>query len=400
MQIIMYKSTNYSFSFRSEQLAEKLVAASTNLSEGYWQYQAEKPAKNQSLQNWFLGVYRGKIVYSGAEKLSWKSFLQIMVRYIPGLRPKLKQALLKIGQKIKSDRRFCLSKMLEAIEKTAIITKKQAVEALELKILADFDSYLFTTSGTFKFCPQPRLVNANSGLGFDLKELTDRAKQRRAAWQKLKKQIPCLNAELIIDSHRVSKSKLNKTQKQRLYAIFRTGKTLQEIATNLGRDNLEIAKIFAPFLSCGLIRKLPEDRARNNDLPKILIVDDSPILTKQFKNIVTKWGYELKSCHDPNCALDLITKYRPQIIFIDINMPGVCGFDLVKSIRKKSEIAKIPTVILTAENKLSNKWRANWSSCRFLIKPIAIENINLFKSELRSILQELLPTTENTVEVA
>ena len=399
MEKIMYKSTKHSFSFKAGQLAEKLMAVSINLCAGYWQYQEEKSAKNQSPKNWFLGVYQGKIVYSGVEKLSWKSFLATMVRYIPGLDTKIKQALLSIEQKMCPDRSFNLTKMLEAIEKTSLITKQQALAALKLKILSDFDSYLFTTSGTFKFYSQYRFLPANSTLGFDLGKLIEQAKQRSALWQELKTQIPSVDSKLRIDRDLLSRSQLTSIQKQRLQAILKNGKTLEGIATHLSKDPLEIAKIFAPFARCGLIRTDEPLKSRDINTPKIMLVDDSPILTKQFQHLVTKWGYQLQSCHEPQCAIEAITNYHPQIIFIDINMPGISGFDLVKSIRKQSEIASIPTVILTGENKLSNKWQANWSNCKFLLKPIAIEEINLFKTELHDVLEDLIPT-ENKAVVA
>ena len=395
----MYKSTNYSLSFKAEELAEKLIIASQNLSSGYWHYQYKKSPTNQSLQNWFLGVSQGKIVYSGVEKLSWKIFLKITIRYTPGLRATTKKALLSIERQFNPTQPFCLTQMLNAIEKTSIITKQQAIEALYLKILSDFDTYLFTTSGSIQFSPHSPLVHPDSSLGFDLQQLIEQARQRRILWQKLKTQIPSLDSKPIINSDRISKSKLTPVQKQRLHALIKKGKSLQGIAITLGKDTLEIAKFFVPFIRHGLITIVKSSRSQESNGPKILIVDDSPILTKQFQSLVTKWGYQLKSCHDPHCAVDIMTNYRPAIIFIDINMPGLSGFDLVKLIRKKSQIASIPMVILTSENKLSNKWRANWSNCKFLIKPISMDRINVFPNELQEILQELAPIS-TTVAVA
>ena len=397
MEKIMYKSTKHSFSFKAGQLAEKLMEVNINLCAGYWQYQEEKSTTNQSLKTWFLGVCQGKIVYSGAEKLSWKSFLATMVRYIPELDTKTKQALLSIEQKMCPDRNSNLTKMLEEIEKTSLITKQQALAALKLKILSDFDSYLFTTSGTFKFYSQYRFPPTNSTLGFDTGKLIEQAKRRSALWQELKTHIPSLDSKLRIDRDLLSRSKLSSIQKQRLQAILKNGKTLEEIATHLSKDTLEIVKIFAPFARCGLIRTDEPLNSREINTPKIMLVDDSPILTRQFQHLVTKWGYQLQSCHEPQSAIEAITNYHPQIIFIDINMPGLSGFDLVKSIRKQSEIASIPTVILTGENKLSNKWQANWSNCKFLLKPIAIEEINSFKTELHDVLEDLIPTQNKAV---
>ncbi len=395
----MLKSTNCSFSFKTEELATKLTIANKEVSNGYWHYQAEKSTLNQNSVDWFLGVSQGKIVYSGIEKLSWKSFLKIIVRYTPGLRSSIKKAILSLDLKLNPTRRFCLTKMVKTIERTTLITKEQALNALELKILADFDIYLFASSGSFRFYPQSPFVTANSEIGFDLQKLIERAKQRRILWHRINKYIPSLDIKPIINSDRVSKSQLTPLQKQRLHAILKRGKSLKSIASSLGKDNLEIAKLFAPLIHHGLVTIFQPATAVTNNRPKIVLVDDSPLLTKQFQSLVTKWGYQFKSCNDPICAVETIANYNPEIIFIDINMPGVSGFDLVKLIRKKSQIASIPMVILTSENKLSNKWRANWSNCKFLIKPIAIERINLFKKELRSVLNELAPIS-NRVAVA
>jgi CheY-like chemotaxis protein len=90
---------------------------------------------------------------------------------------------------------------------------------------------------------------------------------------------------------------------------------------------------------------------------------------------------------------------KPASIFIDINMPGISGFDLVKQIRQQPEIATIPLVILTGEQKLSNKWRAQWSGCDFLNKPLSAADVGEFQAQLQELLQRLVAAASGPVQI-
>ena len=71
------------------------------------------------------------------------------------------------------------------------------------------------------------------------------------------------------------------------------------------------------------------------------------------------------------------------LFFIDVNMPGLSGFDLLKQIRRQPKLVNIPLIILTSERTLSNNWRAQQSGCQFLSKPLSPEDIPQFKRKLR-----------------
>ncbi len=86
---------------------------------------------------------------------------------------------------------------------------------------------------------------------------------------------------------------------------------------------------------------------------------------------------------------------KPVVIFLDINMPGASGFDLIKQIRRQPQLSSIPLVLLTAEKTVSNQWRAQWASCKFLAKPRTPAEIHVFQTELRQMLGEIAPTTNS-----
>ena len=85
-------------------------------------------------------------------------------------------------------------------------------------------------------------------------------------------------------------------------------------------------------------------------------------------------------------------------IFLDVNMPGASGFDLIKQIRRQPDLSSLPLVLLTAEKTVSNQWRAQWASCKFLAKPRTSAEIPVFRTELRQMLEEIVPiaNTQNS----
>jgi CheY-like chemotaxis protein len=74
-------------------------------------------------------------------------------------------------------------------------------------------------------------------------------------------------------------------------------------------------------------------------------------------------------------------------------MPGITGFQLMKQIRSQPKLASIPLIVMTAEKSMLNQQRAKWSKSKFLSKPLSIEEIPQFKSELTAVLQEFAPIT-------
>lgn len=244
--------------------------------------------------------------------------------------------------------------------------------------------------------PSPQLRLQSPISGFELNELFAEAQRRRMLWRKLKVQIPSLNSIPVLNEDTAMRSNLSIEQKQRLEKLASGDRTLNDIASALAQDPLEIAKGFAQLINNGLVTlKSP----MKPSMAQIVIVDDSPLILKQFRSLVTSWGYQVKLSQDPVTALQTILQSNPVIIFLDINMPEITGFELVKQIRRQPELASIPLVMLTAEKTLSNNWRAQWSGCRFLTKPLTPKEVPDFQMELRLLLEELAPLhTQKSVE--
>jgi CheY-like chemotaxis protein len=84
----------------------------------------------------------------------------------------------------------------------------------------------------------------------------------------------------------------------------------------------------------------------------ILLVDDDPDELDLFKSAIEEIPLELKVSYATNCddLTSVLSKYNPDIIFMDINMPGLNGIDCLKLIRKKEAYKNLPIIMYSTSN--------------------------------------------------
>lgn len=105
---------------------------------------------------------------------------------------------------------------------------------------------------------------------------------------------------------------------------------------------------------------------------KILIIDDLPLNLTMIKDILGEIGYtNLYTLQDPTQALQLIDTIRPDLILLDLVMPGVSGFDLLNVLREHPKHQFLPVIILTAADENGNKLKAlELGATDYLSKPV------------------------------
>lgn len=388
--------TALNFSFQSLGLAEQLKQASNNSLTGYWRVQPAETSET-TLPPCFLAMVRGRIVFADAHHLSWHSLLAALQRYTFQLRsPQTRQAIEEVEIELSASGTMQLGKYITRLAEMKLFSQDELLKTLRLKILSDLDSYLYDCEGQADFAEDTSLLINAPIVGFDLEGLFIDTTRRHEQWMQLQKYIPSRFTPLVLKQDRIEQSKLSEEQKQKLQRLVVGERTLNEIAQLMSRDTLEVAKALLPMFQEGLVgvKGAETDTASRKVHPEIFIVDDSPVLVQQFRLLVEKWGYQVNSSSEALTAVGEMTKFNPSAIFLDINMPGASGFDLIKQIRRQPSLAAIPVVLLTAEKTLSNQWRAQWANCKFLSKPSTTQEVSSFRTELYALLQEMVPTTE------
>jgi CheY-like chemotaxis protein len=379
------------FSFPARELSEQLLRHVQNGKMGYWEHQFDRLADREQVIHWNLAIAKGQILYAGNRLLSVQSLMRILYRYTLHTRNELVGERFEQLKVSAEQEAWTPVQLLTKMKQIGIVNDAQLIKALKMKVLNDLDTYLLMGSGKAIFIPAPDLDRQLPIEGFSPMIIMDEAKQRQLQWEKLRQQVPSIHLIPVLNRSALTKANLPAGQQQRIENLVKSQQTLSSIAEDMAKDTLEIAEMFAKFVRVGLVSFQPPKK----DTPApIVVVDDSPLILSQFQHWVGSMGYPVVSCQESETALATIVEVEPAAIFIDINMPGISGFELVKQIRKQPQLAAIPLVILTGEQKLSNRWRAQWSGCEFLTKPLASGDVSDFQARLEELLLNLVGTPE------
>lgn len=107
---------------------------------------------------------------------------------------------------------------------------------------------------------------------------------------------------------------------------------------------------------------------------KILIIDDDLGITQALKIVFEEQGYKVKIISDKHELLDKIFKFRPDLIFLDIKIPGMNGLEVCKFFKKTPIISKIPIIICSAQMD-GEKQAKNAGADDFICKPFEINTL-------------------------
>ena len=103
---------------------------------------------------------------------------------------------------------------------------------------------------------------------------------------------------------------------------------------------------------------------------KILIVDDSPTVRHVLNDMLTKAGYEVVACDNGDDAITKAKQIRPDLILMDVVMPGLNGFQATRAISRDPETKSIPIIMCTSKSQETDKiWGLRQGARDYIIKP-------------------------------
>lgn len=88
---------------------------------------------------------------------------------------------------------------------------------------------------------------------------------------------------------------------------------------------------------------------------KILIVEDEKDIIKMIEYNLKKEGFKVIAARDGEDALDLVLRQCPDLILLDLMLPGIDGLEVCKTLKKDPKTASIPIIMLTAKSQESDK---------------------------------------------
>ena len=119
----------------------------------------------------------------------------------------------------------------------------------------------------------------------------------------------------------------------------------------------------------------------------ILVCDDEPSLRELMRlSLEPRPGYRFVEAGDGGEAIELLERVRPDLLLLDVMMPGTGGIDVLEHLRAHTELSQIPVIVVSAFASPADRRRAIAAGAtRFVKKPFDPE-------ALRSLVEELLPS--------
>lgn len=106
--------------------------------------------------------------------------------------------------------------------------------------------------------------------------------------------------------------------------------------------------------------------------PKILICDDEDVLRALVRASLQGGDYDVVEASDGNEAVEIATAERPDLVLLDMMMPGCSGVEVLRQLRADPDLAETPVIMLTARTQENDRAAANEAGATvFLPKPFS-----------------------------
>ena len=106
-------------------------------------------------------------------------------------------------------------------------------------------------------------------------------------------------------------------------------------------------------------------------MTRILIIDDSPTETFRFKEILSKHGFTTIEATNGADGVTLAKAEQPDLVLMDVVMPGVNGFQATRQITREPTTKHIPVVIVSTKDQATDRlWGKRQGAKDYLIKPV------------------------------
>jgi len=103
---------------------------------------------------------------------------------------------------------------------------------------------------------------------------------------------------------------------------------------------------------------------------KILVVDDDPLVIRLVKEILKTQGFAVETAKDGIDAMVMVKANKPDLIVLDIMMPELNGYDVLKTLKFQDEYKKIPVILLTAREQELDKRISQMMGIDYMQKPL------------------------------
>ncbi|MDP3082729.1 MAG: response regulator [Rubrivivax sp.] len=111
-------------------------------------------------------------------------------------------------------------------------------------------------------------------------------------------------------------------------------------------------------------------------IQKILVVDDSKTELYHLQDILGRHGYSVRTAENGEEALRRLAEDKPDLVLMDVVMPGQNGFQLTRSITRDPRFAGLPVILCTSKNQETDKvWGMRQGARDYIVKPVNADEL-------------------------
>jgi len=106
-------------------------------------------------------------------------------------------------------------------------------------------------------------------------------------------------------------------------------------------------------------------------MARILVVDDSPAETHKFMDALARQGHQVLTASSGSDGIDVAASEQPDVILMDVVMPGINGFEATRHLTRGTTTSHIPVIIVSTKGLPSDRvWGARQGASGYLTKPV------------------------------
>ena len=115
---------------------------------------------------------------------------------------------------------------------------------------------------------------------------------------------------------------------------------------------------------------------RGESMAKVLIVDDSKVYRFRLRRLVKDWGHEPVTASTGDEAVDLARSMQPELILMDIVMPGMNGYQAKRILGRDPATCDIPVIFVSSRNEETDRvWGMRQGAANYVTKPVDPERL-------------------------
>ena len=290
--------------------------------------------------------------------------------------------------------------VLTTLLKRQLINREQAIELIKVRaeeMLFDLIQLENKQALNINSSPTSSSSFMRSGMQMsisliDIKQVFDDAYRSWLTWQQkgLGKCSP--NFAPAMHKQERLREELSGIIYQNFLRLLDGQRTLRDLSWRMGKDVRKLTCSLVPYVKQNLLeiievpdisppqnskKSLSVGQSQNGEQPLIACIDDSPQICKVMEEIITRQGYRCVSIQESLQALPSLIKFDPDLVFLDIGMPIVNGYEICTQVRRVDRLKNLPIVFLTGNDGIIDRVRAKVSGASaFVSKPIEIDKIN------------------------